>query len=126
MRVTRPNLPVSAVVRVPAHPAEAHRRVLAALRALPARIVTAEDEDHILARTRMSRRSWGERITVALRTDVSFTEITVRSGPVWRWTVIDYGKGRDNVDFLVRALRGGITGSTGTGTGTGTGTLAES
>lgn len=52
------------------------------------------------------RRSYGERITISLadRPDGQ-TEVTVASAPVLWTTIVDYGKGRENVEGIVRHLR---------------------
>ncbi|EFC86519.1 hypothetical protein FrEUN1fDRAFT_0414 [Parafrankia sp. EUN1f] len=104
---------VTSVVRVPADSAVIHRRVLEVLPALRARVV-ADDSGHVVARTRVDMRTWGERITVDLRPSTDGTEVTVRSVPRVRWTLIDYGRGRRNVEALVRALGADLTGGVGT------------
>lgn len=92
-------------VRVAADPAVVRRRVLEAFRALPARIVTAEDVDRVVARTGMSWQSWGERITVDLHAAAGFTDVRVRSSPRLKSTPYNYGgKDRRNVEYLVNAL----------------------
>ncbi|MCB9960331.1 MAG: hypothetical protein H6843_17170 [Rhodospirillaceae bacterium] len=51
------------------------------------------------------RRSYGERITMSL-VDLpdGHTEVTVASAPVLWTTLVDYGKGRENVEAIVRHL----------------------
>lgn len=93
----------ASVVRVSAAPAVVRRRVLDALPVLSARIVT-DEADRIVACTGMTWRSWGERITVDLDAAAGFTDVTLGSSPTLRWTLVDYGKGRRNVEYLVRAL----------------------
>ncbi|CUU56109.1 hypothetical protein Ga0074812_106364 [Parafrankia irregularis] len=103
---------VTSVVRVPADSAVVHRRVLEILPVLPARVV-ADDGVHVVARTRANMQSWGERITVDVHPSADDTEVTIRSVPRLRCTLVDYGRGRRNVDALVRALGTDLTGHLG-------------
>jgi hypothetical protein len=51
-------------------------------------------------------RSFGERVTVVVKpVDAVSSVVTVRSVPRWGTTVVDWGKGAENVDTFVRALR---------------------
>lgn len=58
------------------------------------------------ARTGTSWASWGETVTVELHPapDGRTTEVVLQSRPVMRATLVDYGKGRSNVNHLARAL----------------------
>jgi hypothetical protein len=58
------------------------------------------------ARTGTTWASWGENVTVELHPalDGRSTEVVLQSRPVMRATLVDYGKGRSNVNHLARAL----------------------
>jgi hypothetical protein len=58
------------------------------------------------ARTRLSWRSFGENVTVELNGDATAPVAHISSRPVIRTTLIDYGKGRRNVQQVAAALRG--------------------
>ncbi|OAA23230.1 hypothetical protein UG55_103918 [Frankia sp. EI5c] len=102
---------VCEVLQVPAESVVIRRRALDALRALQAEIVAVDVSDSVdvpdsvVGRTRVSWRSWGERITVELRPVESITRVTIRSRPRVRTTLVDYGRGRRNVEYLVRTLQ---------------------
>ena len=77
-------------------------RIVAALRSLPAEI-TAVD---VPAGRYVARHGgrWGEDVTVQLSGDPAHPVATVSSRPRGRSTVIDYGRGRRNVEHVVAAL----------------------
>jgi hypothetical protein len=58
-----------------------------------------------LARTRWSWRSFGENVAVELTGDPAAPVAHITSHPVVRTTLIDYGKGRRNVQQVAAALR---------------------
>ena len=80
-------------------------RVVSALRSLPAE-VTAVDvpAGRYVARRGTSWKSWGEDIVVQLSGDPTQPVATVSSRPRLGTTLIDYGRGRRNVDHVVAAL----------------------
>jgi hypothetical protein len=81
-------------------------RVRAALASLPAAVTVADDASgRYEATTRVSWKTWGERVTVQLSGDPAAPEACVTSRPRISTTLIDYGKGRSNVETVVRALR---------------------
>jgi hypothetical protein len=52
-------------------------------------------------------RSWGERLVLATHADDSGgTAVTITSEPLFRLTLLDYGRNRDNVERLAGWLRG--------------------
>lgn len=81
-------------------------RIRSSLRQLDAEI---RDEDiaggHYVARTRWSWRSFGEDVAVTVTGDPSAPVARITSRPVVRTTLIDYGKGRGNVQRVADALR---------------------
>jgi hypothetical protein len=60
----------------------------------------------IVARTHTSWKSWGERIEVVItQAGDNRALVRIQSRPLVRLTVVDYGKGVDNVNRIVTALR---------------------
>jgi hypothetical protein len=57
----------------------------------------------LVARTAAGAWSWGERLTVELRPGDGGTDVVLRSEPVRR-ALVDYGKGRRNVNALAAAV----------------------
>ena len=80
-------------------------RIVAALRSLPAE-VTAVDvpAGRYVARRGVSWKSWGEDVVVQLTGDPAHPVATVSSRPRLGTTLIDYGRGRRNVEHVVGAL----------------------
>ena len=80
-------------------------RIVAALRSLPAE-VTAVDvpAGRYVARRGVSWKSWGEDVVVQLSGDPAHPVATVSSRPRLGTTLIDYGRGRRNVEHVVGAL----------------------
>ena len=80
-------------------------RIVAALRSLPAE-VTAVDvpAGRYVARRGVSWKSWGEDVVVQLSGDPAHPLATVSSRPRLATTLIDYGRGRRNVEHVVAAL----------------------
>ena len=80
-------------------------RIVAALRSLPAE-VTAVDvpAGRYVARRGVSWKSWGEVVVVQLTGDPAHPVATVSSRPRLGTTLIDYGRGRRNVEHVVGAL----------------------
>jgi hypothetical protein len=64
-----------------------------------------ESEGTIVARARASWKSFGELISIHIRQigDANF-EVIIESRPRFRGTIIDYGKGRENVEALAALL----------------------
>ncbi len=82
------------------------QRVTGALLALGGELAHADDvAGRYTVRTRMTWRSFGERVTVQLTGDPAAPVAEVSSQPVVPTTLIDYGKGRRNVHRVVAALR---------------------
>jgi hypothetical protein len=68
-------------------------------------VTVADASGRYEATTRVSWKTWGERVTVQLSGDPVAPEACVTSRPRISTTLIDYGKGRSNVETVVRALR---------------------
>jgi hypothetical protein len=113
---------VRSVVHVPADPALVLRRVVEALRGMPARIVTADGAGRIVARRGMTWSAWGTTITVEIRAAaiVGHTEVTLCCRPRPSWTLVDNAQSQRIVNYLVRAL-----GPDATGEAAGTATTAS-
>jgi hypothetical protein len=102
---------VRSVVRVPADPALVRRRVVEALRSMPARIVTPDGADRIVARRGMTWSTWGTTITVEVRVaDAGHTEVTLRCRPRPSWTPVDNAESQRIVNYLLGALGPDVTG----------------
>jgi hypothetical protein len=115
---------VRSVVHMPADPAVVRRRVLDVLRGMPARIVTADGADRIVARTGMTWSTWGTTIIVELRAAATagHTEVTLRCRPRPAWVPVDNAQGQRIVNYLVGVLggpdvSGGAAGTDATTTG---------
>jgi hypothetical protein len=81
-------------------------RIQAALRELSAEIRDADvTAGRYTARTRPSWRSFGEDVTVHLTGDSTAPVAHIISRPVIRTTLIDYGKGRRNVQQVAARLQ---------------------
>ena len=80
-------------------------RVVAALRSLPAEVTTVDvPAGRYVARRGVSWKSWGEDVVVQLSGDPAHPVATVSSRPRLATTLIDYGRGRRNVEHVVAAL----------------------
>ena len=80
-------------------------RILSALRTLPAEVTGADvPAGRYAARTRRTWTGWGEEVVVQLTGDPARPVATIASRPRLRTTMVDYGKGRRNVEHVVRAL----------------------
>jgi hypothetical protein len=66
----------------------------------------------ITARTRMSWACPGEKITIHFSPDDGKHRIVISSEPVWRTTMIDYGKNFKNVEALQKLFRDRIGAAT--------------
>jgi hypothetical protein len=64
----------------------------------------ADVGDSLEARTKRTWRSFGERVSVELHATTEKTTVIVRSRPVIRTTITDYGKGRMNVRSVRASL----------------------
>ncbi|MDC7709540.1 hypothetical protein [Vogesella indigofera] len=79
--------------------------VLAELQARYGRRVRVQGDSHFEVRTACSFKSWGECLSVDLaEAGVAATRVHLCCQPRLRLTLIDWGKNRDNVDNLLRAL----------------------
>lgn len=80
-------------------------RVWQELQARYGRRARVQDECHFEVRTACSVKSWGERLSVELaEAGGEATLVHLDSQPLCRLTLMDWGKNRDNIDGLVRAL----------------------
>lgn len=59
----------------------------------------------ITAKTRMSWRCPGERITIQFSAEDGKSRIVITSQPLWKTTMIDYGKNFRNVEALQKLFR---------------------
>ncbi|MDC7703016.1 hypothetical protein [Vogesella indigofera] len=83
----------------------ARERVWQELQARYGRRARVQGECHFEVRTAWSVKSWGERLSVDLAEACGeATRVHLCSQPRLRLTLIDWGKNRDNVDNLLRAL----------------------
>jgi hypothetical protein len=78
-------------------------RVHDALVALPAKI-TSNSTTTLEAKTGLTWRSYGEVLRVELEPAQHGTHVRVASRPIMPLTVVDYGRGRQQVDAVVAAL----------------------
>ena len=107
-----------ALVPMPAE--EAFERCLRALTELNGGTIIAADADTggIEARTGISWQSFGEVVEVEIEPGVEGTRLRVRSAPRLKTTLVDYGKNRQNVDRVMRAVGGaGTAGGAGAAVG---------
>lgn len=74
----------------------------------PRSVVVSETGDvRITASTRMTWKSFGERIEVcALPLGVGQSTLHISTRPIVRFTIVDYGKGLNNLDRLTASLSG--------------------
>lgn len=92
-------------LRVEAEPAQVHRCAAWALDGLPATLSSPTEPHRVEAVTGTSWNSWGDHVSVELRPDGNATEVVVRSRPRVATTLVDFGRGRKNVDSVVEGLR---------------------
>jgi len=109
---------VHSVVHVAADPALARRRVVEALRGIPARIVTPDGVDRIVARRGMTWSAWGTTITAEVRAAATAgqTEVTLHCRPRPSWTLVDNAQSQRIVNYLRGALGPDVTGEAATTT----------
>ncbi|MEJ0063623.1 MAG: hypothetical protein WDO70_10625 [Alphaproteobacteria bacterium] len=70
-----------------------------------AQIISADaSSGRIEARVSATWRSWGEKITIIVAPAENATNIKIRSAPILTTTMVDYGKGAENVETLLRAI----------------------
>jgi len=80
-------------------------RVWQELQARYGRRARVQDECHFEVRTAWSVKSWGERLSVELaEAGGAATRVDLGSQSLCRFTLMDWGKNRDNVGGLVRVL----------------------
>ena len=80
-------------------------RIVGALRSLPAEVTGADPRSgRFTARRGTSWKSWGEDVVVQLSGDPDRPSATVSSRPRVPTTLIDYGRGRRNVEHVVGRL----------------------
>jgi hypothetical protein len=80
-------------------------RIETVLRSLPAEITAVDvPAGRYAARRGVSWKSWGEDVVVQLSGDPAHPVATVSSRPRLSTTLIDYGRGRRNVEHVVSAL----------------------
>ena len=82
---------------------ETFARCLSAVLSLSANVEVQDfAAGRIEARTKMSIKSWGERIHIHLKAEtVATTQVWISSEPSARNTLIDYGKGEENVSQII-------------------------
>ena len=89
--------------------AEAYQRCLNATEALPGSKVKSADEasNRIELKSKMSMKSWGEKVTLELSPEGKATTLVhVTSKPSVPITMADYGKNQANVNDVAAWLRG--------------------
>jgi len=71
-----------------------------------AKIEKVDDKPGIIeASTGISWKSWGEKILIQLaKQGDDKIEVQIHSRPRWKRTIVDYGKGRENLDKIVDQL----------------------
>ena len=92
------------VLSVQADLQAAEKRVLHEFHSMRCKDVRHHGSD-LTARTRLSWRSWGERLTVRLVPVDGGLAATIRTEPRWRTTVTDFGKASLNIRQLEGAIR---------------------
>ena len=92
-------------LRLDADVDEVRRRAGRALGDVSPRPVGMDGRGGLAVRTPASLRSFGEIVGVQTCAAGSATEVVITSRPVVPVAVADYGKGRDNVEAVERALR---------------------
>jgi hypothetical protein len=88
---------------------DAYQRCLGATEALPGSKVKSADEaaNRIELKTKMSMKSWGEKVALELSPEgEGATSVHVSSKPSVPITMADYGKNQANVNDVVGWLRG--------------------
>lgn len=95
-----------ATIHVPLDPTTAMSRCAGALAELSGASSVTRDGDKAWTTTGMSAASFGERVECVFAADSSGTTIHVLSNSIRKWTLLDYGKNRQNVNAVVAALKG--------------------
>jgi hypothetical protein len=79
-------------------------QALPAIKAKPKKV--DKESGLIIAKTKTSWKSFGERITISLHeTAAETTAITIESAPTVTTTMVDYGKGYQNVETVLDQLK---------------------
>jgi|GEM_PF-2375675 len=94
------------IIELPSGLPHAYQLCLRALDNLSAEAVEVNDQrNYLTARTSASWKSYGEEIRIALEPiNPSLTRITITSKPKMVVTLIDYGKGYENVHYIAAFL----------------------
>lgn len=113
LKMGRSSPRVSATVTVALSPYAAFDRAAAAVTAAGASITESSKEEGTLrARMPGDRRSMGENIEVTVRPgDAEHCDVSIRSSPRMRTTLVDWGKGQENVDRISAGLTEGEGGA---------------
>jgi hypothetical protein len=96
-------------LEVPISFSEAFARSRRALEAIGARIGTEDAALGVIeGRVKISWKSWGELVRIEIRRGAGTpsTRLTISSAPALETTVIDYGKGAENVERVARIVAG--------------------
>jgi hypothetical protein len=91
-------------IRLYAHVERVRECAVQVLGEVSSRPVKVNGEGGVEVRTTTSWRSWGEVLTVELRADGLVTDVKISSRPVVQLTLVDYGRGRDNVEAIAWGL----------------------
>ena len=84
---------------------EVRSRAVQALGEVSPRPVDPDRRGRLVVRTPTSMRSFGETVRVEVRAAGAETDVVISSRPLVPVAVIDFGKGRANVQAVERALR---------------------
>ncbi|MCC6443206.1 MAG: hypothetical protein IT210_07090 [Armatimonadetes bacterium] len=96
----------SQTILLEALPASAFQQALGALQQARMK-VTARSPDRMTLRAEspMSLRSFGETVTVSIEPAGGASRLTVASQPAIQGTLLDYGKGAENVERIVNLIQ---------------------
>ena len=86
---------------------DAFKKSIEALKVINAQVKVSDlEQGAIDATTRISWKSFGENLKVHLETnEEGKVNVAITSKPKWPLTLVDYGKGKQNVNSFTEALR---------------------